>query len=505
MHVYNEADKTTISCPESNEAKCRIQYRFRYTPLLHDVSPSNVYLDQQLSLRINPMASHYSTVIKSDADPVDFIKFSGTRCDSEDLFDNSWRMSSFTVGDLPTRSGDQHPGDSIPEVRFRTGNAYLRDSSMHCNFAGDECWYVRTHPKIDSVSAASGYTTGGQEITISGWGMKGTTLDDIEVLVDGVPCAVTANTLETITCVTGEAAQVSNDGVSQPGSPGLTQELLDGSGWPNWNQRFDGSVTPYDNVLQTAFENNYNRYYAMSTASRGWFKAPATGNYRFYISCDDACNLHLDEANPFDAAAPVEPDMAQKANRSSATEWRHYFMTPETSDSSQYISEWIALAEGEFYKIEGYMMEYSSSDHFTVSVEYEQADTAGHHHANKEIQILRIDQTNIEEKFNIEVSGSVGENYYITFVDPNWTEDQAFEDMIWKSDEIADDCSASSMRNRIKGYFSSVWGSDISVTSVDYDMMDMETDDSDLVMKTIYTVTLLKRINGPSFVSAGIL
>ena len=61
------------------------------------------------------------------------------------------------------------------------------------------------------------------------------------------------------------------------------------------------------------------------------------------------------------------------------------------------------------------------------------------------------------------------------------------------------------MRNRIKGYFSSVWGSDISVTSVDYDMMDMETDDSDAVMKTIYTVALLKRINGPSFVSAGIL
>lgn len=23
--------------------------------------------------------------------------------------------------------------------------------------------------------------------------------------------------------------------------------------------------------------------------SQGWFKAPATGNYRFYISCDDKC------------------------------------------------------------------------------------------------------------------------------------------------------------------------------------------------------------------------
>lgn len=88
---------------------------------------------------------------------------------------------------------------------------------------------------ISSVSAASGYTSGGQELTISGWGLKGATLSDVEVLVDGVSCEVKSSTLESITCVTGEAAQVSNDGVSQPGSPGLTQELLDGDGWPNWS------------------------------------------------------------------------------------------------------------------------------------------------------------------------------------------------------------------------------------------------------------------------------
>jgi len=109
----------------------------------------------------------------------------------------------------------------------------------------------------------------------------------------------------------------------------------------------------------------------MSTVSRGWFKAPATGNYRFYISCDDACNLHFDETTPFDATNPVEPSLTQKANRDSPTEWRHYFMTPDAADASQYISDWVALTEGEFYKIEGYLMEYSGDDHFTVSVEYE--------------------------------------------------------------------------------------------------------------------------------------
>lgn len=43
------------------------------------------------------------------------------------------------------------------------------------------------------------------------------------------------------------------------------------------------------------------------------------------------------------------------------------------------------MEEGEFYFIEGFMLEYTGSDHYTVSVEYEQADSTGHHHANKEV------------------------------------------------------------------------------------------------------------------------
>ena len=167
------------------------------------------------------LANNPSTILGT-YDPVVHIKFSGTRCDSEGLIDYETRLSDYTVGSLKTRAGDQHPGNQVPEVRFRVGNAYLRESAKHCNFAGDDCWYVKTHPKIDSVSAVDGYITGGQALTISGWGLKGQTLDDVVVTVDGVPCQVTSSTMEEITCVTGAADAVSNDGVSQPGSPGLT-------------------------------------------------------------------------------------------------------------------------------------------------------------------------------------------------------------------------------------------------------------------------------------------
>ena len=54
LSVDNTADATTSGCPEDWEHKCVVGYSMRYTPLLHDISPSNVYLDQQLSLYINP-------------------------------------------------------------------------------------------------------------------------------------------------------------------------------------------------------------------------------------------------------------------------------------------------------------------------------------------------------------------------------------------------------------------------------------------------------------------
>lgn len=240
--IQNNADNAFIPCYRGQTGHCEVSYVKRYTPMVHDISPSNVYLDQLLNFKINPLSANDGHVMRDDADPVDFIKFSGTRNDFEGLFDAGTRLSNYRVNNLHSRSGDQHPGNSIPEVRFRVGNAFLRESSKHCNFAGDDCWYIKTHPKIDNVSAASGYITGGQELTITGWGLKGESLADVEVLVDGAPCSVTSSTLEEIKCVTSEVAAISNDGISQPGSPGLSQYIFnhpDGNN-PWWDMRTDG-------------------------------------------------------------------------------------------------------------------------------------------------------------------------------------------------------------------------------------------------------------------------
>lgn len=125
-------------------------------------------------------------------------------------------------------------------------------------------------------------------------------------------------------------------------------------------------------------------------------------------------------------------------------------MPPEADSSSQYISDWIALEAGEFYHIEGYHMEWSGGDHFSVAVEFEQADTAGHHHARKEVQVLSIDPENNFEEFQITISGATGTgNFKVQFVNPLYNPDDEDSSPFWMSDSISDDTSADNLRSKI--------------------------------------------------------
>ena len=58
------------------------------------------------------------------------------------------------------------------------------------------------HPRIKKVSHNMGYTTGSQELKISGVSLNGT---NIEVEVGGVDCEIIDSGLDYIKCVTGVA------------------------------------------------------------------------------------------------------------------------------------------------------------------------------------------------------------------------------------------------------------------------------------------------------------
>ena len=69
-----------------------------------------------------------------------------------------------------------------------------------CNYAGDDCYFVRVHPKIDQISKSYGSLAGGQTLEIRGFGFNS---EDVKVSVDGVDCALISTSETLLKCKTG--------------------------------------------------------------------------------------------------------------------------------------------------------------------------------------------------------------------------------------------------------------------------------------------------------------
>jgi len=91
------------------------------------------------------------------------------------------------------------------------------------------------------------------------------------------------------------------------------------------------------------------------------------------------------------------------------------------------------------------------------------------------------------------------------FVNPKHDPSNQRSIAVWTTDEMTDNNSAGTVRQRIVRYYYNIWGSNISVTREDFDADDIVTDDSSLSVKHIYTVTVLRQIDGPSYTMASVV
>jgi hypothetical protein len=118
---------------------------------------------------------------------------------------------------------------------------------------------------------------------------------------------------------------------------------------------------------------------------KGWFVAPATTKYRFYISCDDICKLSLG------STPGVAEDPTVIAHTREYTDRRDWWETNTKVNTDYKIkSDWISLNEGEHYYIEGAHWEGGGWDYFSAALEIEQSDMIGHHQSIKEVQYISV-------------------------------------------------------------------------------------------------------------------
>ena len=150
----------TLKC--GTASKCRLSYKRDYTPILHDVVPNQVYAGQRVDWWFDVMDVHGSSITPDDFFPAQELSIGRHNTNWENMVNHQTRLNKYDLGKLSAIVGEQKANKSSDVVaRFRSGNAYKRSTAQHCNFSGDDCWYVRTHPKIESISETSGSTEGG--------------------------------------------------------------------------------------------------------------------------------------------------------------------------------------------------------------------------------------------------------------------------------------------------------------------------------------------------------
>jgi len=106
-----------------------------------------------------------------------------------------------------------------------------------------------------------------------------------------------------LVCETGARATASLINTSQPGAYGLKHNFAnpeDPKKYPTWNSIVDGTI-PVKSSLATTLETPKNIYDSLSGhIYDGWFYAPESGNYKFYLSGDDQVKLFLNTNTPYD-------------------------------------------------------------------------------------------------------------------------------------------------------------------------------------------------------------
>lgn len=162
--------QSSIGCATKG-GYCRIRYDEQSTPILHDVVPNNVVFGMTVNMVMNP---NNCGSIPSYSDPFYYLKIGDTLTDWELNVNQTFRMPAWERTAIATVIGPNMPAKSQdPDASFtKFGRARLADTATHCSFDGAECWRVRVHPRIDKISAHAGYTEGGQNLIIEGWGLK---------------------------------------------------------------------------------------------------------------------------------------------------------------------------------------------------------------------------------------------------------------------------------------------------------------------------------------------
>ncbi|NXL83094.1 PKHD1 protein, partial [Alectura lathami] len=191
------------------------------------------------------------------------------------------------LGTMQCRVEGNHIGShNVSFSVFNKGKSAIHKGAWLIS-AKQELFLYQTHSEIASVFPAAGSLGGGTDLTITGDFFE----EPVQVTAAGVPCKVKHVSPQQITCTTEPVGKGRRLDDPQPGNRGLLFEVWDDASdlteaGPGYRWQFVPNASSPVRFLSAAKQS-------FSSRLRGFFVAPQTNNYTFWIQADGQASLFL--------------------------------------------------------------------------------------------------------------------------------------------------------------------------------------------------------------------
>ncbi|NXV89286.1 PKHD1 protein, partial [Calonectris borealis] len=271
------------------------QFSAAQTPVVYQISPPSGIPGNLIEIHGKTIAGRYET-LDFNVDYIDgpaILVAEGDGWTSLCSFADRRAGSIYPIqaedglGTLQCRVEGNHIGShNVSFLVFNKGKSAVHKGAWLIS-AKQELFLYQTHSEIASVFPAGGSLGGGTDLTVTGDFFE----EPVQVTAAGVPCKVKHVSPQQIRCTTEPVGKGRRLGVPQPGNRGLLFEVWDDASdlteaGPGYRWQFVPNASSPVRFLSGAKKS-------FSSRLRGFFVAPQTNNYTFWIQADGQASLYL--------------------------------------------------------------------------------------------------------------------------------------------------------------------------------------------------------------------
>ncbi|XP_055986612.1 fibrocystin [Sorex fumeus] len=279
---------------------CTFQFSRAQTPIVHQVSPSSGVPGKIIHVYGRIMTGRLES-FDLDAEYIDsplILEAQGDEWVTPCSYINRKTGSSYPIqeyhglGTLQCRvEGNYIGSQNVSFSVFNKGKS-LVDKAAWLISAKQDLFLYQTHSELLSVFPESGSLGGRTDITITGNFFD----SPAQVTIAGLPCAIRHVSPRKIVCTTRAPGNGARLEAPQPGNRGLLFEVGDAeedAGLTETTSGYSWQIVPNASSPFGFWSNEGQPFRARL---RGFFMAPETNNYTFWIQADSPASLYFSQS-----------------------------------------------------------------------------------------------------------------------------------------------------------------------------------------------------------------